>query len=257
MTDYVKSTNFTSKDSLSTGNPLKIVKGAEFDTEFNAIATAIASKADTSSPALTGTPTAPTASAGTSTGQIATTSFVGTAVSAAVITGEMKMWPTTSAPAGYLLCDGSAVSRTTYSALYAVVGTTFGSGDGSTTFNLPNFKNRMPIGSGDLYVNGNTGGSKDAVVVSHTHTASTSITESAHRHSWLGFPTGTGGTFGAVPGGISGQQGHQYTDYSDQERYTSSATTGATASTTVNSTGSSGTNANLPPYLAVNFIIKT
>lgn len=84
MTDYVKSTNFTSKDSLASGNPLKIVKGTEFDIEFNNIAVAVATKADVLSPALTGTPTAPTATAGTSTAQVATTSFVGTAVSNAV-----------------------------------------------------------------------------------------------------------------------------------------------------------------------------
>jgi hypothetical protein len=54
MTDYTKSTNFTSKDSLSTGNPLKIIKGAEFDTEFNAISTAIATKTDNASANITG-----------------------------------------------------------------------------------------------------------------------------------------------------------------------------------------------------------
>lgn len=58
MTDYVKSTNFASKDSLATGNPLKIVKGTEIDTEFNSIASAVNSKADLVSPALTGTTTA-------------------------------------------------------------------------------------------------------------------------------------------------------------------------------------------------------
>lgn len=60
MTDYTKSTNFTSKDSLSTGNPLKIIKGAEFDTEFNAISTAVATKADINSPTFIGTVTIPT-----------------------------------------------------------------------------------------------------------------------------------------------------------------------------------------------------
>jgi hypothetical protein len=58
MSNYTKSTNFTSKDSLASGNPLKVVRGSEFDTEFNAIATAIATKADLASPALTGTATA-------------------------------------------------------------------------------------------------------------------------------------------------------------------------------------------------------
>lgn len=58
MSNYTKTTNFTSKDSLASGNPLKVVRGSEFDTEFNAISTAIATKADLASPALTGTATA-------------------------------------------------------------------------------------------------------------------------------------------------------------------------------------------------------
>jgi len=82
MTDYVKSTNFASKDSLASGNPLKIVKGTEIDTEFNNIATAVATKADLASPTFTGTPAAPTATAGTNTTQVATTAFVTTAVAA-------------------------------------------------------------------------------------------------------------------------------------------------------------------------------
>lgn len=57
MTNYVKSTNFTSKDSLATGNPLKIVKGAEIDAEFNNIAVAVATKADLISPTFVGTVT--------------------------------------------------------------------------------------------------------------------------------------------------------------------------------------------------------
>jgi hypothetical protein len=76
MTDYVKSTNFASKDSLAVGNPLKIVKGTEIDAEFNNIATAVATKADLNSPALIGTPSAPTAAPGTNTVQVATTAFV-------------------------------------------------------------------------------------------------------------------------------------------------------------------------------------
>jgi hypothetical protein len=76
MTDYVKSTNFASKDSLPTGNPSKIVKGTEIDTEFNNIATAVATKADLNSPTLIGTPAAPTPAVGTDSTQIATTAYV-------------------------------------------------------------------------------------------------------------------------------------------------------------------------------------
>ena len=84
MTDYVKSTNFASKDSLASGNPLKIVKGTEIDIEFNNIATAVSTKVDAVNAALSGIPTAPTAVAGTNTTQIATTAFVASAVTSAV-----------------------------------------------------------------------------------------------------------------------------------------------------------------------------
>lgn len=80
MSNYVKATNFTAKDSLPSGNAGKIVKGTELDTEFTAIASAITSKADINSPALTGTPTAPTATSGTNTTQLATTAFIKTAI---------------------------------------------------------------------------------------------------------------------------------------------------------------------------------
>jgi len=112
---------------------------------------------------ISGVMTAPTASAGTNTTQIATTAFV---LANGVPTGGLVMWPTGSAPSGFLLCTGTAVSRTTYAALFAIVGTTFGVGDGSTTFNLPNYTNRVPYGT----TVGATGGSADAVLVSHTHT---------------------------------------------------------------------------------------
>ena len=86
MAQYVKATNFASKDALLSGDPNKIVKGAEVDDEYNNIQTAVNSKADTLSPTLTGTPLAPTATAGTNTTQVATTAFVGTAVTNGVTT---------------------------------------------------------------------------------------------------------------------------------------------------------------------------
>ncbi len=90
--------------------------------------------------------------------------------------GSILMWPTTTAPTGFLKADGSAVSRTTYSVLFALFGTTFGVGDGSTTFNLPNFKARFPIGldaaTAACDTMGETGGS-----FSHTHTTPT------HQHT--------------------------------------------------------------------------
>jgi hypothetical protein len=101
MSDYIKATNFATKDSLSTGNPNKIIKGTEIDTEFNAIASAVASKSDINSPTFTGIPAAPTASAGTNTTQVSTTAFVTAATIAertatATLTNKTLTSPTIS-----------------------------------------------------------------------------------------------------------------------------------------------------------------
>lgn len=87
MANYTKLTDFASKDTLPTGNAAKIVKGTEIDDELAAIETAIVSKANLDSPALSGTPTAPTAASTTNTTQIATCAFVQTAASNAVSAG--------------------------------------------------------------------------------------------------------------------------------------------------------------------------
>ena len=243
MTNYTKSTNFASKDSLATGNALKIVKGTEIDAEFNNIATAVATKADSLSPTFTGTPAAPTAAVGTNTTQIATTAFV---IASVAPTGSVLMWPTGTAPTGFLLCAGTAVSRSTYAALFAIIGTVYGAGDGSTTFNLPNFTNRSPIGAGSLYAANSQVGSKDAVVVSHTHTYSgttSSIGDHVHAFTLGGAPGG--GTLSAVaPDLYSGTN----TGAAGAHSHTYSGTTAAT--------GSSATDANLQPSLGIYFIIK-
>ena len=64
------------------------------------------------------------------------------------MTGEVRMWSGSSAPTGWLLCDGAAVSRSTYSALFAITGTAYGVGNGSSTFNVPDMKGRTPVGVG-------------------------------------------------------------------------------------------------------------
>lgn len=88
MSNYSKTTDFAAKDALSTGNANKIVKGTEIDDEFSAIQTAVNSKANTNSPALTGAPTAPTASSATDNTQLATTAYVTAAVTAALAVAE-------------------------------------------------------------------------------------------------------------------------------------------------------------------------
>ena len=69
-------------------------------------------------------------------------------------------------PAGYLVCDGSAVSRETYSALFAVIGTVYGAGDGSTTFNLPDLTGKVAIGYSTSHALGTTGGEETHVLTS-------------------------------------------------------------------------------------------
>ena len=107
MANYVKGTNFATKDTLPTGNPGKIVKGTEIDDEFNAIASAISSKADTASPSFTGTPAAPTAASGTNTTQIATTAFVQAALQAVYPVGSIYVNATSSANPSTLLGFGT------------------------------------------------------------------------------------------------------------------------------------------------------
>ena len=190
---------------------------------------------------FTGIPSGPTATTGTNTTQLATTAFVNSSIAAnpGVLTGSLLMWPTTSAPTGYLNCDGTAVSRTTYASLFAVVSTTFGTGDGSTTFNLPNYTNRMPYGT----TIGATGGSADAVVVTHTHTATSVVTDPGHVHP-----------INVVQGGLGGQDSPTRAQAGSQN--TSSAVTGITVATTNATAGVSGTGQNLPPYYALAYIQK-
>lgn len=220
MTSYVKSTNFASKDSLASGNPLKIIKGTEFDIEFNNIATAIDSKADTTSPVFAGTPTAPTAALGTNTTQLATTAFVTAALQAVYPVGSIYINAGVSTNPATLLGFGTWIA--------------FGAGRVMVGLN----------GADPLFdALEETGGSKDAIVVSHNHTASSTstVTDPGHVHVNASYGSGNNSTNGGG-GGV----------YQTQVT-TASALTGVTVatSTTVNSTGSSGTNANLQPYITV------
>jgi microcystin-dependent protein len=245
---YCDGTNFYNAISGSVGNFTVngnlAVTGTTALTGALSGSTAVFSGAISSvSPTFTGTPTAPTAAVGTNTTQIATTAFV----QAAGLVGEIKMWGTASAPTGYLLCNGASVSTTTYADLFAVIGYTFG-GSGAS-FTLPDYRGRMPIGVSGSYALAATGGSADAVVVSHTHTATSVVSDPTHNHASPknGAPNG-GGAGIAMAGDASGNA----PGYA-----TTSASTGITVATTNATAGVSGTGANLPPYLAINFIIKT
>ena len=189
-------------------------------------------------------PTAPTATTGTNTTQLATTAFVNTSIAAnpSTVSGSIVMWPTASAPTGYLLCDGTAVSRTTYATLFALFGTTFGTGDGSTTFNVPNYTNRMPYGT----TIGTTGGSVTTTLsISNMPTHVHTITDPGHSH---GIPR-KNELSGTVELYVAGGGGDVISDLS-----TNTATTGITQT---DAAGSGTAVTTISPYLGINFIIKT
>jgi hypothetical protein len=140
-------------------------------------------------------------------------------VSNTIPSGLIAIWSgsTGSIPSGWLLCNGSN--------------------------GTPDLRNSFILGAGNTYAVGATGGSTDAIVVSHTHTAT--VTDPGHNHSygpWGNF-TGGGSSAGFTP------------SYPAQTLYTNSATTGISVSNTT--TGTSGSGANMPPYYALAFIMKS
>jgi hypothetical protein len=219
MSNYTPSTNFATKDALPSGDPLKIVKGTEINTEFVNIQTAVATKADLSSPTFTGTPAAPTASAGTNSTQLATTAYADAAVTAAIAAAKQALYPVGS--------------------IYVNAGVT------TNPATLLGFGTWVAFGAGQVMVGLNagdplfdaleeTGGSKDATVVSHTHTAT--VTDPGHAHTYV---SSSGGELNGV----------QVTSTASASVSTNSATTGITVANST--TGSSATNANLQPYITV------
>ena len=245
MADYNKATNFTAKDTLPTGNAGKIVKGAEIDTELSAISNAIASKADINSPSFTGTPVAPTASAGTNTTQLATTAFVTAALSAAYPVGSIYINATSASNPATLLGFGT---WTAFGAGRVLVGL-----DGSDAL---------------FDTAEETGGSKDAIVVSHTHTLSSGSTESAGSHQHFIANNVEAGNEGSLSASnYMARRGSFGSDYNMDPASTSSAaniglTSSAgshthTLSGSTGSTGSSATNANVQPFIVVRMWKRT
>ena len=217
MSNYTKSTDFAAKDALASGNAAKIVKGTEIDTEFNNIATAVATKADLASPTFTGTPTLPTGttavtqSYGNNTTALATTAFVQAALQLLYPIGSIYTNSSDNTNPGTLFGFGTW--------------TAFGAGRVMVGFNASN----------SLFDTAEeTGGSADAVTVSHTHTATSTVTDPGHSHTLdRGTSLNPGAYFQPSP-----------TLQAADAMSTKTSTTGISVSTSVSTTGSSGTNAN-------------
>ena len=139
--------------------------------------------------------------------------------------GVILIWSgsTGSIPSGYVICDGSN--------------------------GTPDLRNSFVLGAGNSYTVGQTGGSTDAIVVSHTHTATSVVTDPGHTHG-----TANANYIGQTSVGGSGS-GNQLAGNSPYLMPT--ATTGVTVATTNASTGTSGSGANMPPFYALAYIMKT
>jgi len=160
------------------------------------------------------------------------------------VTGMIELFAGDTAPSGWHFCDGSPIDRTVYADLFAVIGVTFGIGDGSTTFNLPDMRGRIPVGVGQQsggtdFVLADTGGEETHVLIT-SETPSHSHTDTGHTHT-----TGNSlilGTSAPPPLDALGPNPIP-------------ANTGAGFASLTN-TGGDGAHNNIQPYLTLNYIIK-
>jgi hypothetical protein len=152
--------------------------------------------------------------------------WASTALPSTFISGMILLWSgsVASIPSGWVLCNGSS--------------------------GTPDLRDRFIVGAGSTYAVNATGGSANAIVVSHTHTATSTVTDSGHQH--------TINSTGGAPVRINLNDDGRFTGDSGTDcGPTATATTGITVATTNSTEGSSGTNANLPPYYALAYIMKT
>jgi microcystin-dependent protein len=144
------------------------------------------------------------------------------------------------------------VSRITYSELFSIIGTTFGAGDGVSTFNLPNYVDRMPMGAGNLYPSGSTGGSRSASLPNHSH-AYAGVTQEDGLHSHV---VNKGNSPSAPVSGALTSMYFAGTNNTNPMTSVAGSHSHFFSGRTL-AEGNAPADSNLPPYFALNFIIKT
>lgn len=193
--------------------------------------------------------------------------------------GSLMVWAGATIPPRTLECDGSAVSRTTYADLYRAIGTTWGAGDGSTTFNVPDYRGKTIIGADGTYTLGSSGGTNDVTLTTaqlpthnhgvtdpgHTHTFTGTahnhtITDPGHLHT-VNYESSLVGTANALIRGnaVIGtiNSGSATTGITINNTTAGGTNASATTGISTQNTGSGDPITILPPYAAARVLIRT
>ena len=197
--------------------------------------------------------------------------------------GVVKAYAGSAAPSGYLLCSGTAVSRTTFAALFAVISTTYGVGDGSTTFNLPDLRGRVPAGLDNMggttagrltsntitggattlgNSNGNTGIEQNILAIGQlpAHQHPVFLKDNQHSHDMGGAPNTAGASavsFASNSGGSTISGASQVANKNNSSNITIGSVNGTANDNQTANTGSGNPVNNVQPTIILNWIIKT
>ena len=168
-------------------------------------------------------------------------------------TATIVPWTDSSVPSGFLECNGAAVSRTTYSALFAIVGTTYGAGDGSTTFNVPDLQDNVPVGKSNNKALASTGGANTVAATGNIAGSTANATLSTSQLASHSHSQGASGTGSAVQGNVNNPNTGVVTGTGN----TGNTGSGSGHSHNMSANFSGDANSVLQPYLTIIYIIKT